>query len=192
MMAKLKGYSQFSVYQLTVNCRNTKPIGEEIRTLCGLENHGYLSNKIHGEPVSYYFFDDRKEESEKIENLINRIITSSVKPEGITILSPLRFENSVISQLTQKLPIATYDKRQYEQMKGFVQFSTIHSYKGLENSIIILSDIERITGDEYQNLLYVGMSRARVSLHVFLTKKLENEYNQIIRKSLEKPMLYER
>lgn len=189
MLAMLEELSSFSIYRLTINCRNTKPIGEEIRTICRLEYQEYLSNRIYGEPVSYYFFENWKDEAEKIEKLINGLLSSSVKAERITILSPFRLENSVISKLIKRLPITIYDKRKYEQIKDFIQFSTIHSYKGLENSIIILIDIEKIDGDEFQNLLYVGMSRARASLYVFLTKGIENEYNQIIRHSLEKPII---
>jgi DNA helicase IV len=53
----------------------------------------------------------------------------------------------------------------YSQNSGnCLSFCTIQSYKGLENSIIILTDIESYADNK---LLYVGLSRARAALYIF-------------------------
>ena len=41
-----------------------------------------------------------------------------------------------------------------------VKFSTIHSFKGLESPVIIVVDIEEVSGTRPQSLLYVSMSQS--------------------------------
>jgi hypothetical protein len=48
-----------------------------------------------------------------------------------------------------------------------ITYSTIQGFKGLENSVIMLVDIQTYNKPD---LMYVGMSRARNVLYVFETK----------------------
>ena len=52
-------------------------------------------------------------------------------------------------------------------------FSTIQGFKGLENKVIILVDIENFHD---KKLMYVGLSRARTCLYVLETRMAKSEY----------------
>ena len=70
-------------------------------------------------------------------------------------------------------------------MSKVITFSTIHGFKGLENSYIILTDINRINDDEFKSLLYVGMSRAKVGLIILMDERSRKDYNELLKKSLK-------
>ena len=61
-----------------------------------------------------------------------------------------------------------------------VQHSTIQSFKGLENTIILLYDFDDLTSTQMQKLLYVGISRATQELYMVLDKMLEASVKQLI------------
>ena len=72
---------------------------------------------------------------------------------------------------------------------GFVTYSSVSAFKGLENDFIILTDIEDLEQEWWRSVVYVGMSRARVSLHVLLNKSLKPTYEMHLRHWLEESTL---
>ena len=76
-------------------------------------------------------------------------------------------ENSIIEALKG------YDIRNYSvKDRSHTSFCTIQAYKGLENKIIILVDID---GFSEEQLMYVGLSRARSGLYIFESDKAAND-----------------
>ena len=59
-----------------------------------------------------------------------------------------------------------------------VRFSTVASFKGLESDVVLLVDIDDLS-DEAQSLVYVGASRARVLLHVFLAESTRERFGEL-------------
>ena len=58
-----------------------------------------------------------------------------------------------------------------------MSFCTVQGFKGLENTIVILTDIESL---EDKKLLYVALSRARSALYVFLSGQARQEYLSLL------------
>ena len=56
-------------------------------------------------------------------------------------------------------------------------FCTIQGYKGLENVVIILTDIENY---ESEKLMYVGLSRACSGLFVLESDAAKREYDSLL------------
>jgi ATP-dependent exoDNAse (exonuclease V) beta subunit len=84
------------------------------------------------------------------------------KPEDMIILSPGRFETGPLARVMR---IAGWPVRDFDQAQAHeVARCTIHAFKGLERAIVILANIDTRDADEADNLLYVGMSRARTRL----------------------------
>jgi len=162
MKERLEELTSFIKYKLTINCRNTKPIGEEIKCVTGFDSREYLWTKADGPPVNYYTYDDVVDCAKRMEEILDELLKDKISPGKITILSPRKRENSSVS-LVKKRRIINYIPDEVNN----VTFSTIQSFKGLENSVIILTDI-----DNYENekLMYVGLSRARNALIIFETK----------------------
>jgi superfamily I DNA/RNA helicase len=66
-----------------------------------------------------------------------------------------------------------------------IRYSSVHAFKGLEAAAVVLTDIENIDDEQAKALLYVGMSRARVSLHVFMNERLRSSYDSMINSGLK-------
>jgi len=164
-------YTSFIKFKLKINCRNTKPIGEEIRYITGFESLDYLVEKTDGPKVQYYVYKNEEDGVKTLEDILLCILNQNILAEKITILSPKRIEASLVAQV-KKIKIVEYKPDEKEN----VTFSTIQAFKGLENSVIILTDIETF---EYEKLMYVGLSRARSSLIIIETDKAETERKKL-------------
>jgi superfamily I DNA/RNA helicase len=182
----LKERANFASFRLRTNCRNTKPIGEETSLLSGFETPPFLPSKIEGLPVDYYFYKNETEKIQKLEKILQQLNHQNISPANITILSPTKFESAGVAKLKSKhFRIHDITKnRTVFVPPDTITFSTIHSFKGLENSFIILMDISRLDNDEFKSFLYVGMSRARVSLCLLLAEQARQDYDILLKKRL--------
>ena len=61
---------------------------------------------------------------------------------------------------------------------GSISFRTIQSFKGLESDVVVLIEIDRLAGIDAANALYVGASRARAHLAVFVAETAKSEYEE--------------
>jgi len=189
MMQLLKRRAGFSTYHLTVNCRNTVPIGESVSMLSGFEKPPFLPGKVYGNPVKYYFFASAEEECRVLENLLSELNRQGIPPNRITILSPLRHKNSSIKQVDGDYPLLDKISAPSSEDSPLpvectdIQYHTIQSFKGMENSYVILIDIDSIHGDWIRHLLYVGMSRAKAGLALLVNGNLKQELEEILHKS---------
>ncbi len=180
--------SQFTRFRLLTNCRNTRPIGEEVSFISGFKTPPFLPANVEGIPVDYRFYTDDADQCRQVNEIINLLRTEGIKRETITILSPAIFDRSCLSK-GDHISFKVTDLTQSglpEYSEDTIGFSTIHAFKGLENSIIIISDIVHLLDDRYRALLYVGMSRARLRLSVLISDSAREEYQEAIRRSLQK------
>jgi superfamily I DNA/RNA helicase len=183
----LKERANFASFRLRTNCRNTRPIGEETSLLSGFETPPFLPSKIEGLPVDYYFYKDETEKIQKLEKILQQLHHQNISPANITILSPNKFDSAGVAKL-KSTHFQIHDITKYRATfvsPDTITFSTIHSFKGLENSYIILIDISRLDNDEFKSFLYVGMSRARVSLCLLLAEQSKKDYDTLLKKRLE-------
>ena len=94
-----------------------------------------------------------------------------ISPKKISILSPVKKDKSIVSEITD------YDIRDYKTYgNNKLSFCTIKSFKGLENSVIILVDVDSIADKQ---LMYVALSRARTVLYVIESEEARQEYVEI-------------
>ena len=86
----------------------------------------------------------------------------------ITILSPQFWAESCASRLSEQLSrdiiqLDEFSMRQFPPAR--VSFARIQDFKGLENTAIVMVDLdEALFAQHPSSLLYVGMSRARAYL----------------------------
>lgn len=176
MKELLEDYTSFIRFRLTLNCRNTKPICEEIQTVTGFEAPVGLWTKVEGPPVNYITYASLEDQRDKLANLLNQLTDMRIEPGRITILSPYRRENSVVSLLDK------FDIRDFSiHDNTSITFCTIQAYKGLENTVIILTDIEDFSMDK---LMYVGLSRARSGLYILESEPASKEYLALLQRRL--------
>lgn len=189
MLEMLESRGSFTMFRLTVNCRNTKPIHEEMRLLSGFEAQTLLTETIPGIPVEYYFYSDLNEEVQIVENILCKLRKQDIQPNYITILSPYRFNKSCVARLDQRIAeiVNLADSSHFPDSR-YITYSTIHGFKGLENSYIILVDIDRINDDQFRSMLYIGMSRAKVGLIILLNEQVKKDYNKLLKSHLKRSM----
>ena len=106
--------------------------------------------------------------------LLRLTVEERIPTDEITVLSPLREKSCLWGTSMPQGPQLT-DK--WPPPPGQVYFSTIYSFKGLERAVIILVEIDRLSGlrDDLNQLLYVGCSRARNHLIVLLCEDADPE-----------------
>lgn len=185
MMSILEERASFVRFKLKINCRNTKTIGEQTAMITGFEKPPFLPAKVEGIPVEYIFCE-KDGFADKIESVLQKLKTDGIPSENISILSPYRFENSSASSVSNFKVVNLHSPLRHKTgMKG-VSFSTIQGFKGMENSYIILTDINYLNSSDIKSLLYVGMSRAKVGLYFILNRAAELEFKEIVKRSLVK------
>lgn len=179
---------RFARFRLLTNCRNTRPIGEEVSTISGLAAPPFLPASVEGIPVNYRFFRDSVDQSKQVNEIIHHLLSEGISYRDITILSPLKYENSCLvsdDQISFKRVDLTRSATLRRPRKT-IGFSTIHAYKGLESAVVVVVDVAHVTGARNQALLYVGMSRARHRLSVLISDTARDEYQNVIRTSLQR------
>lgn len=187
ILSELHRRTSFAQFNLSINCRNTKPIGKEISLLTQLKEGDYLPSKIEGASVQYYFSKSREDKKRFLEKTIIGLLKNKINPNRITLLSPRSFNESVVSKLNYKnFEFFDLTNSSLENIKEkSIMFSTIQGYKGLENTYVILVDIFALNDDELASLLYVGMSRAMAGLILVLDERLKESYQRLLIKGRE-------
>ena len=176
MIEKLEDQTAFIRFKLTINCRNTKPICKEIETVTGFKAPHNLWTKVDGPPVQYITWSTMENQCKKLQALLKQLADAHISPEQITILSPKRRDDSVVSMLDG------YPIKDFKVPIGVnTTFCTIQAYKGLENTVIILTDIENFSSDK---LMYVGLSRACSGLFILETDAAKREYDNLLMRRL--------
>ncbi|MFO7881459.1 MAG: NERD domain-containing protein/DEAD/DEAH box helicase [Kosmotogaceae bacterium] len=170
----LEEKSSFIRFKLTTNCRNTKPICEEIETVTGFKSTAGFWKEVEGPPVNYITYSSLEEKRQKLEKLLKSLLENHISESEITILSPNKLENSTVAM------IHGFDIRNF-QIPGSnkITFCTIQAYKGLENKVIILTDIDTF---RYTKLMYVALSRARTGLFILESNNANKEYLKLLRR----------
>ena len=172
----LSDYAFFSnVPPLKLNCRNTKRITKHNTLVTGVELPEFSTFTITGNSIDVQCPISNKQQ-DIVENHIRKLIDSGIEPQKISLLSPRKFENTYLAESAFISQL---------QQKGLI-ISTIHSYKGLENAIVILYDFQEISSERALHLLYVGISRATQELFIVLNKELETAYQNLINANLSK------
>jgi len=158
-------YNFVSFPKLKINCRNSLSIAEQNTLMTGTEKL-----KVNQIDISDKILDYFTENSiVKIDDILKKLEIEKVEFKQITVLS------------VNKSDVVLFPKW---KKKGVI-FSTIHSFKGLENTIIILFGFKNILTDASQKLLYIGISRAKQRLYLVLDVSLKTDYEQLIKKNIK-------
>lgn len=165
---ELTGFIKFP--PLTINCRNTRRIAIQNTLMSGSSFPELRSNNITGDKI-FTAFPSANKVNKEIAALIEKLNADGIPPEKITILSPRKLEHT---GLVNSGPVMQFINQYPEN------FSTIHAFKGLENTVIILTGFDELTSELSQKLLYVAISRARVKLFIVMTQQMKGQYEQLI------------
>jgi hypothetical protein len=182
---------QFARGRLHVNCRNTRPIGEETCLLSGFERPPFRLADVQGKAVDYRFVQDQGQARATVEAVVSVAISEGIEPREITLLSPVVRAHSCLAGLDRLADHPLIDLGDHvigKRNRTYIGHTTIHAFKGLENTMIVLHDISRIADDASRSLLYVGMSRARERLAVIMMEQCRADYQEAVRQNIQRSL----
>lgn len=152
-------------WPLTENCRNYRIVGETAARLGGLGDAIYSGYLRTGGGVRNYniaFYDTDQAQTDLLAQLLRDFRAEGYKASEITILS---FRADEMSAAT-KLRHSGHKLRPARQTGEATAFTTVHAFKGMENKIVLLTDVELNNTDFHRDLFYTGMTRSTESVRV--------------------------
>lgn len=167
-----------TTFQLFKNCRNTLPIATTTSLFVGMRCPQTLSTD--GPAVRTQWYASPQQQIRQISNYLNYLLGSGVAPRDVVILSKRKLASSVLARGLRNVGVGVQDLTRCtpgEEDDRFVRFSTVAAFKGLESEAIIYADIDDLSTEESRELLYVGTSRARSILAVFLSEDVRAAYS---------------
>ena len=160
--------------RLTLNCRNTRPIARDTVLVSKAKRRARA--RVDGRPVDFRAYKKRDHWIGQLKRVVDELRTESVPGGYVSVLlanAPTRndvreLEALGLVQLTES-DVPSLGTTTLQQ----ITWSTVHSFKGLENDVVVLVGVRDIEKDRHRSVSYVGMSRARTRLHVILTAGCE-------------------
>jgi hypothetical protein len=184
MIDLLKSSGQYSNFLLKINCRNTKQVGEETSLISGFEKPPFLLEHLEGVPVEYIFYTDEAHQKTLLVRQLQKLSSSKLPLNELVIISPRKFERSCSDSVSGFTIREIKNNNEICPAQTFYGFATVQSYKGMESNYILITDIEDLSSEIAKSLLYVGMSRARYGLILFIAETMRNEYREILKRKL--------
>ncbi len=162
--------------QLTINCRNTQRIHEQV--LKFYTGEGKITARgPEGRAVEILTFDDPKRRNLALRKLLHRLLVKEQVPhDEIIVLTPFSRERSQLWEKTGTGGVTLTEMSPPPSNQVFC--SSIHNFKGLERAIVIMTELERwpkLRRKELDPLLYVASSRARNHLIVLVPAEMPVE-----------------
>ena len=159
-MEVLENYTDYFVRSsLTLNCRNTLQIAEEISAVAGGDNSRCRMDAETGLPVQRRYWKNRTGLVSALTDTVERLVENDRIPiEDIVVLAPRRLENMSLAgtDLISTYPIADITNRDTKVDQPSLKFSTIQAFKGLDSPVAIIVDVDETGSDWMKSILYVG------------------------------------
>lgn len=146
-------------YPLRENCRNTQKINQRVNQFY----RGKQSLKALGPPgrdVITITYKTQREMLDALRRILHELVVEEeVSVEDIVILTPVAESKSALTQ-NRRLGRFTLTTN-WDVGPNEVFYTTIHSFKGLESPIVILTELEPTLHHSVNELMYIACSRAR-------------------------------
>jgi hypothetical protein len=167
-LAALDEYNRPVHWNLSENCRNYPIVGSTAVRLAGFTDpvySGYLRTGGGLHNYDIFFYDHEQAQLDKLSWWIKEFRAQGYKPSEITLLSFRADHLSAASRLDPGLNV-----RPAWQSGAHTAYTSVHAYKGLENKIVILTDVVLDDNDHQRDLFYTGMTRATESVRILSDK----------------------
>jgi hypothetical protein len=158
-------------FTLTTNCRNTAPI----HTAAYKHYKGVPVSppENDGDEVLYDSLNSRDSQAAKINmRIVDLISRQGVSPQDIVVLiaDAIRKSDYYAALRRHPLPKPAIWLEEGVRQNNTVLMETIQRFKGLESAIVIIWGLDTIDLTCREELLYVGMSRAKSQLVIVGTE----------------------
>jgi hypothetical protein len=158
------GLIQEEPFSLNQNCRNTKRIHEAVMKF-HKDPSGIISYAPDGLEPEWIAYFDQVGMLKTLQRTLHRLVNEEhVDAQDIVILTP-KGESRTSLKTGLKLGNFVLTDRSTSQPSN-VMTSTIHQFKGLEQKVVIVIELDPSIRFDLEMLMYVGCSRARTHLIV--------------------------
>ncbi|MCY4150063.1 MAG: NERD domain-containing protein [Gammaproteobacteria bacterium] len=173
---------QFVGYQYQVNYRSPESIARFILQTLPFEFE--QGNKLSGLGVKIHAYSESKEQPGLVSNVVEELMKDGFACHQIIVLACCGLERSVFYSLNMvgNVPLQKFtgydDTGQQLYSAGDLKFDSVYRYKGLEMPAVILVDVDPDEDrlDNFNKVLYCGMTRATVRLEMVVKK--QNPHNK--------------
>ncbi|NWE26820.1 nuclease-related domain-containing DEAD/DEAH box helicase [Pseudomonas gingeri] len=174
-----KRFERISVARddLLDNCRNTREVAYQTSILSTLDVA--VENAPPGPSCECIYYDTPEQGVARLEAELMRLLAGDVAADDIIILSTRKLDNSIIAGRASLAGLTVRDVS-YKTTKKSIAFSTMHSFKGLERSVVIAIDLGEIGDSARSMLYYAGLSRARTLLIPLIPKECKTRYSDLV------------
>jgi len=173
---------------LKTNYRNSKKIAFELARVFKLNDYNPYEYNEEGKKCKYRYYGSLNEGVKILEEILENIKKNNIPAIEITILSahlsPYENKNSLVYYLDKnkfKIADISFDDKLFFNTKE-ITFCSIYRFKGMENSYIIVVDVDNnMDMDVFNNLLCTGMSRPLFSLTVLANNDIRSKFDTLIK-----------
>jgi DNA polymerase III delta prime subunit len=167
LLDTLRSFGAFAV-ELHENFRNPKEIALEACRIGAIAEPVY--RRTIRSPVDYRIVDGPKDQAKRLRALLVELLKNEVSPQSVSILSWRNVNASSVALYPPDVgkPFRRIDEHAAPDPEAFT-YGTISGFKGLENDVVILTDLpDGFDSESVRAALYVGMTRARTKLYAFV------------------------
>lgn len=159
-------------WHLSENCRNYRIVGETAVRLGGIGTSVYSGYLRHGGSHQNYdiaFYGDAEEQLATLRQWLREFKELGYSASEVTLLSFRDDDSCAAHQLKNAGHVL---KRAWMNGAGS-PYATVHAFKGMENKVIILTDVTVSNQQFHRDLFYTGMTRATECVRVLCEKSSE-------------------
>lgn len=170
-LAHLQSSTTPARYRLSENCRNYKIIGDSAVRLSGFERPVYSGYMRVGGGIQNYdifFYEKESEQRDKLIQWMREFKAQGYRPAEITLLSFRASEHSAAAQLAK---VGIKLRPAWQRSSESTSYTSVQAFKGLENKVIILTDVALSDADFHRDLFYIGMTRASESVRILCDRR---------------------
>lgn len=152
-------------WKLGENCRNYPLVGETAVRLSGIENpvySGYMRSGGGAADYDIVFYETGRAQLDQLGNWLREFKQEGYRASDITVLSFCTPDVSAAARLAPE----GFALRPVWQGGNNTGYTSVQAFKGMENKVIILTDVVLEDPQFQRDLFYVGMTRATDSVRV--------------------------
>ena len=196
MISDLEKAEDVMDFPLTLNFRNTWEITSLLQKLI---TSFYPENKMiyakpienHGQKPDLIEIKDWDEQIKKITETIEKLVKKEkIIPKNIAVIydgsmkPPKKDDLSLTKEIKKKgyeiISAEEYSEPYLNKSKeNNITLDSIRRFKGLEKTVIILTNLHEVTKETVKNL-YTGLSRARAHIIIISNKKSVNQIKKLL------------
>lgn len=177
---KMRG-SVFTGSPLRINCRNSRSIADLVTLASGLApGYSRVLAEMDSADVEPFFYRGAQHQVDQLRAILQRLMRKFT-PDQIVVLSMRSDAASCAAAARDSIEgLKLIPFRSAEVAGQGIRFASVHSFKGMESAAVVLTDLEALDDDQAKALLYVGMTRARLSLVLLMADRVRDRYDALL------------